>query len=325
MHAEGGRVARRGSQTMQAMVYTRPGVVEMLDVERPAVGEDEVVVTVESVGICGSELHGIGQPGFREPPLVMGHEFAGVTEDGRRVTVNPIVWCGSCDRCVAGQDHLCRTRSIIGIHRPGAFTREVVVPERNLHVLPDELTFEQAALIEPLANGLHAWKVAGAPEGARVGIIGAGTIGLVCSMAAARGTDDITIVDLDETRLGLAGKLVNAATGTQLEGEFDVIIDAVGGPSTHAASLDHLRPGGTTVWIGLLSAEAGFDAKGLVRGEKVVRGTFAYPNAEFAAAVSVAREVNLDWSTSFPLSEGATIFTELMNGRSDVIKAVLRP
>jgi len=87
---------------MRAMVFTGPGVVEMLEVPDPVPGPDELLLNVALVGICGSELHGIVQPGFRQPPLIMGHEFAATTSDGRRVTVNPIVHCGSCDRCRAG-------------------------------------------------------------------------------------------------------------------------------------------------------------------------------------------------------------------------------
>ena len=148
------------------MVFTGTGVVEMLEVDAVEPGEGEVLLKVEAAGICGSELHGILHPGFREPPLVMGHEFAGTTPDGRRVTVNPIVSCGTCDLCVMGEDQLCRTRSIVGIHRPGAFAEHVVVAQRYLHDLPDSLSWQQGALIEPLANAWHTWGLAGRPRAA---------------------------------------------------------------------------------------------------------------------------------------------------------------
>lgn len=310
---------------MRAMVFTGPGVVEMLDVDRPVAAPGEVLVEVAACGICGSELHGISKPGFREPPLVMGHEFSGTTQDGRRVTVNPVISCGACDRCVAGQEQLCRSRTIVGIHRAGAFTSQVAVPESNVHELPAGMAWEVAALIEPLANAVHAWSLAGAAAGSRVAVLGAGTIGIVSQLVAQHHGAEVTVVDLSPDRLGRARDLGASQVATELTGEFDVILDAVGAPATHAASLDHLRPGGTTVWIGLLSAEAGFDAQAAVRQEKTVRGSFAYTPREFAAAVQLAPQVELGWGTTFALEQGPGIFTELMNGRSDVVKAVLLP
>lgn len=310
---------------MDAMVYTRPGTVEMLEVDEPQVGDGEVLVAVEAAGICGSELHGITKPGFRQPPLVMGHEFAGRTPDGRRVAVNPVVGCGTCDCCRIEAPQLCRTRAIIGIHRAGAFAEQVAVPETCLRDLPDELGWEEAALIEPLANAVHAWGLAERPSGSRVGVIGAGTIGLVCVLAARGDAAEIVVTDLADNRLATAKDLGADVTGHELEGEFDVIIDAVGASVTRQASIEHLRPGGTAVWLGLLSPDAGFDATELIRQEKRVLGSFAYRNADFDAAIELAPHVDLSWSTSFPLAEGADIFTELMNGRSDIVKALLRP
>lgn len=310
---------------MQAMVFTRPGTVENLDVAEPEAAAGEVLLDVAAAGICGSELHGIARPGFREPPLVMGHEFSGQAADGRRVVVNPIVSCGACELCSGGQEQVCRERSIIGIHRAGAFAERVAVPARMLHELPGDLTWVQGALVEPLANGLHAWDLAGRPRASRVGVIGAGTIGLVCMLAALSEAAEVTVVDLEPSRLSTARALGATTTASELTGEYDVIIDAVGVAATHAASVRHLRPGGTAVWIGLMGTDPAFDATELIRQEKRVLGTFAYPDRVFAEAVERIRTVDLGWVHTFPLSEGARVFTELMNGRADVIKAVLQP
>lgn len=307
------------------MVFTRPGVVEVMDVDEPLQGDDEVIVEVAAAGICGSELHGISKPGFRTPPLVMGHEFAGLTPDGKRVTVNPIVACGTCDLCVVGLTQVCRDRAIVGIHRPGAFAERVAVPKALLHELPDDMPWERAAMIEPLANGVHAWALAGRPAGARVGVIGAGTIGLVAYLVAkAGGAAETVVVDLSDERLSTARDL-GAATATALEGEFDVVIDAVGVAATHQASVERLRPGGTAVWIGLMGTEPAFNTADFIRQEKSVLGSFAYTDQEFGEAVELARTVELGWVHSFPLADGADIFTQLMKGRTDVVKALLRP
>jgi threonine dehydrogenase-like Zn-dependent dehydrogenase len=310
---------------MRALVYTRPNTVELLEIDQPVAGAAEVLVRVDAAGICGSELHGISDTSFRRPPLVMGHEFSGTTLDGRRVVANPLLSCGDCDQCERGCEHLCRSRAILGIHRPGAFAEWIAVPERALHELPAAMSFETAALIEPLANGVHAVNLSNGEPDARIAIFGAGTIGLVALLAARRRSDRVAVCDLSPERLAVAERLGAGTTTTALDGEFDVVIDAVGAASTHRASIEHLRPGGTTVWIGLLSRDADIDAQALVRDEKHVVGSYCYTTADFAEAVALASEIDLGWTTSFDLDDGVTIFNELMHGRHDVVKAVLRP
>jgi threonine dehydrogenase-like Zn-dependent dehydrogenase len=310
---------------MRAMVYTKPSTLELLDVDEPVTLEGEVIVEVEACGICGSELHGISKPGFRRPPLIMGHEFSGRDPKGRAVAVNPIVSCGECDLCVSGRNEVCRHRSVVGIHRPGAFAERVAVPERQLYELPESVAIETGALVEPLANGLHAWRLAAADPGARVGVLGAGTIGLATLLVARHFGAQVAITDLSTERLAFAERLGANATGPTLEGEFDVVIDAVGARVTRRASLEHLRPAGTAVWIGLNEPEPEFDALDLIRMEKRIVGSFAYSSQEFGDAVFLAAEVDLHWAASFDLGEGAEIFRELMEGRTDIVKALLRP
>jgi alcohol dehydrogenase len=310
---------------MRALVYTRPGAVELLDVEEPDPADGEVVVEVEAVGICGSELHGIRSDDFRRPPLIMGHEFVGTLSDGRRVAVNPLISCGACDRCADGKQQVCRRREILGIHRPGAFADRVAVPRAAVHELPPEMSFTTAALIEPLANGIHALNTVTPPAGARIAVLGAGSIGLVSLLVALQFSDDVVVTDLAPSRLEVAESLGARSVDTRLHGEFDVIVDAVGAPETHGISVQHLRPGGTAVWIGLLSSDPGFDGQDVVREEKRIVGSYCYTDAEFEQSVRLAEKVPLEWATSFDLADGARIFTDLMSGRQDVIKALLHP
>ena len=310
---------------MRAMVYTKPGTVELSEVDEPVAAPGEVVVEVLACGICGSELHGISKPGFRQPPLVMGHEFSATTPSGDTVTVDPVVSCGQCDLCRAGHNEVCRERRIIGIHRQGAFAERVAVPERLLHKLPDAVSAEQGALVEPLANALHAWRLARGTSGSTVGVLGAGSIGLSLLLISKYHGARVSITDLSPQRLELAVRLGADATGHELDGEFDLVLDAVGATATRRASLEHLRPTGTAVWLGLLEAEPGFDALDMIRAEKRIIGSFAYSHSDFADAVALAEEVDLTWATSFGLDQGPTIFGELMAGRSDVVKALLRP
>lgn len=311
---------------MKALVYTGPSCVEVLDISQPQVQEGEALVEVSAAGICGSDLHGVQKPGFRVPPLVMGHEFAGTTSDGRRVAINPIISCGQCDLCARGRTQLCRDRTIVGVHRPGGFAELVAVPESQLHTLPRGMSWEQAAMVEPIANAVHAWAFSDTGPGARVGVIGAGTIGLVCLLRAlSSGAGEVVVADLSESRLALANELGATQTAFTLEGEFDLTFDAVGLAATRRTSVEHVAPGGTAVWLGLMEGEPGFDSLDLVRQEKRVVGSFAYTDSEFAEALEFAATGDFGWIYSFPLAKGAQIFKELMNGRTDIIKAVLRP
>lgn len=118
---------------MRALVFTGPGVVEVQDVVEPQAGPYETLIEVARAGICGSDLHGIRQVGFRKPPMILGHEFAGRTPDGKRAAVNPLIACGSCDQCAADRTQLCRNRALLGVHRAGAFAERVAVPDGAVH------------------------------------------------------------------------------------------------------------------------------------------------------------------------------------------------
>ncbi len=314
---------------MQAMVYTAPLELQLLEVDDPKPGPGEVLVAVDSVGICGSELEGfISKSPFRVPPLIMGHEFAGRrVDDGTPVVVNPLVSCWACDLCLRGLPNVCRNRAIIGIHRPGGFAELVAVPERNCYALPEGTSLEVAAVVEPLANAAHAFRLAQQhdPVPRRVGVIGAGALGYFSALVAVdRGVEDVVIADLAPERRGYA-----AATGAtvveRLEGEFDVILDAVGSPQTRRASIELLRPGGMTIWIGLHGADTGVDGLEVIRQEKRILGTFCYEDQDYRAAIAKAATLDDSFLSSRPLAEGVETFYALAHGDVRALKTVLRP
>jgi len=311
---------------VKALVFTGPGALEMHDVPEPELADGDVLVHVRAVGICGSELHGARHPGFRKPPLIMGHEFAGTNDNGDRVVINPMLSCGHCELCLGGLRQVCRERQIIGVHRAGGFAERVAVPGSTLRPVPDWLGWDAAAMVEPAANAVHAWNIARAPAGARAAVLGCGAIGLLCLLTAlSGGAGRVDVTDLDPGRLAQASRLGAAAAGPGLDGEYDVIFDAVGSPVTRAVSVRHLRPGGTAVWLGLADDAPGFDANALIRAEKRVQGSFAYSDEEFARAAELLRDWDLSWTSQYPLTEGAEIFTGLMNGGLQPVKALLVP
>jgi threonine dehydrogenase-like Zn-dependent dehydrogenase len=260
----------------------------------------------------------------------MGHELAGRRlDDGTPVAVNPLIACGRCDLCLRGARNICRRRRIVGIQRDGGFAQRVAVPETACVPLPAGLTPERAALAEPFANAVHAWRLALAQDQspARVGIIGAGMLGLAVALVALdAGIRDVAVSDLSPERRATASRAGVASTGEALEGEFDVVFDAVGTASTRAAGIERLRPGGTAVWIGLHGPDAGFDAQALIRSEKRVLATFAYVERDFAAAVElVAALEDTSWVASRPLAEGVETFLGLLEAPGEATKMLLIP
>lgn len=311
--------------TMRALVFTGPGAMELQDVAPPEAPEGWVPITVRACGICGSELHGFRSVGFRQPPLVMGHEFAGETPDGRRVVVNPLVSCGECDLCRRGHPEICRRRELIGVHRAGGFAERAVVPASAIHEIPADMTWETAALIEPLANAVHVWEQLDLRSVERVAVIGAGTIGLVSVLVAVHeNLGEVTVVDRSATRLDLAARLGAGDCRTELDGEFDVVVDAVGLAQTRSSAVEHARPGGTSVWLGLAEPDASMDGNGLVRNEKRIVGSFAYSPENFTKAVDLASSLDLGWATAVTMEDSQRVFMSLADGAMDPVKAVIR-
>lgn len=318
------------SDAMRALVYTAPLTIEVRTEPEPVPDGDDIVVDVVAAGICGSELEGFAaQSPMRVPPLVMGHEFAGIrADDGRRVVVNPLVSCGHCDLCRRGRANLCRSRSIIGIHRPGGFGERVKVPAGRCVDAPEGMTASQAAFVEPMANAAHVLRVAATvdPAPLRVGLLGAGALGFAVTAAAvARGVPHVAVADTCADRLPWVEAVGASVVGSALCGEFDVVVDAVGAPTTRAASVDLVRPGGAAVWLGLHSPEPAFDGQALIRSEKAVLGTFAYEDTDFAAAIHLASRLQTPWIEAVSMEESAAAFTRLLDGPTAALKTVIRP
>ena len=206
---------------MKSLLLKGYGQFAIEEMPRPEPGQQEVLVRVAACGICGSDVHGYdGSSGRRIPPLVMGHEAAGVIvavgsgvtnyKIGDRVTFDSTVYCGQCVYCRRGEVNLCDRREVIGVscgeyRRDGAFAEFVAVPERILYRLPSKLSFPEAAMLEAISVALHAVKVSEVKKGDTALVVGAGMIGLLTLQALrAAGVARVLIADIDETRLTLA-------------------------------------------------------------------------------------------------------------------------
>jgi len=335
---------------MKAIVWNGPEEMAIEEVPEPTVEPGTVIVRPEAVGICGSEIEGyLGRMGNRTPPLVMGHEFAGtvtevgegVDEDlvGREVAVNPLSSDGTCPLCRAGYTNLCPSRKLIGIHSPGGFAEYVLAPVQNVYPLPEGVGARTGALAEPLANGVHAVRLADEPVEHAV-VIGAGTIGLMCLQAAVLdGIPEVSVVEPHEARrdqaLGLgahaayaSGAEAREALEEPTEGlGADLVLDAVGAEATRRMAVEELlRPGGCVVFVGLHDDDTTLGFHGVVRGQLDLRGSYAFTAEDYEQA--------LEWLVDgragigelppvLPLEEGPNAFAELVRGPSEQIKVFL--
>jgi L-iditol 2-dehydrogenase len=329
---------------MKALVYTGPESLEYRDEPDPTSNSD-ITVKIAACGICGSDMHAyLGHDERRNAPLILGHEAAGEALDGalagRRVAVNPLVTCGTCDECQGGRPNLCAQRQIVSMMpRPGAFAELVTVPETNILPLPDGMPYELAALTEPMAVSYHAVNLAERAlakplSAARVVVLGGGAIGMgAAHIVRSRGCANISIAETSDLRrdiINRAGKFHSYSPGTSdqpSESSVDVVIDAFGGERSREAACHLARPGGAIIHIGLASGTGGLDIRKLTLQEIAFIGTYTYTMVEFRetlAGLAAGTFGDIDWTEQRPLSEGAEAFRQLHAGAVPTAKVILR-
>jgi len=331
---------------MKALVYTEPKSLIWREEPAPVLPLGECLVRVEAVGICGSDMHAwLGHDERRPAPLILGHEAAGVVVEGpgagRRVTVNPLATCGRCRACVSGRNNLCPSRQILSmVPRQGAFAEFIAIPADNLVEIPDGISFEKACLAEPLACGWHGVRLGGKglelPLGqARCLVIGGGAIGLGAALALkAQGAVDVTISEANPRRIPALASAGDFTIGSpdaivaEDPGGYDLVIDGVGFGATRATASRAARPGGVIVHIGLGDASVGLDIRRMTLQEISFIGAYTYTPQDFrdtAAAIFDGRLGSLDWMDVRPLEEGASAFSDILDGRASAPKIILKP
>ncbi len=343
---------------MKALLLSEYKQLAVTELALPQVAPDEVLVQVAACGICGSDVHGYdGASGRRIPPIVMGHEAAGVVaavgdqvrgfQPGDRVTFDSTVYCGLCEFCRRGEVNLCDDRQVVGVscgeyRRSGAFAEYVAVPERILYRLPDGLSFVQAAMLEAVAVALHAVRISELQGGETVLVIGAGMIGLLLLQAArASGCSRILVADIDATRLELAANLGADQTleqsGQQLVSDIvaltagrgvDLVLEAVGRGETVDAAIDCVRKGGKVTLVGNIAREVALPLQKVVTRQIRLQGSCAsageYPQAmELIAAGKI--KVDPLITAVAPLSDGPQWFERLHGREPNLMKIVLDP
>ena len=344
---------------MKALVLTAPSQLEFTDFPKPIPADDEVLLHIHACGICGSDIHGWdGSTGRRRPPLIMGHEAAGEIVAvgprverwrlGDRVTFDSTISCGACPYCARGEVNLCDHRRVVGVapveyRQHGAFAQFLAVPARILYALPNGLTYQQAAMVEPVSIAIHAvQRVRLAPNATAV-VVGAGMIGLFVIQALRwAGASRIIAVDLADNRLALAREL--GATDTlrsdlmEVPAEVarltggngaDVALEVVGVSATLNLAIASVRRGGSVVLVGNLAAKTDFPLQAVVTRELTLHGTCGsageYPLCLDLIARGVIR-VEPMISAVAPLVDGAAWFEKLSaKDGAKFMKVILAP
>jgi L-iditol 2-dehydrogenase len=343
---------------MKALILSNYKHLEYVELPRPVPGPDELLIRVAACGICGSDVHGFdGSTGRRLPPIVMGHEAAGTVEEigeavsrfrcGDRVTFDSTVSCGRCFFCLRGEMNLCEQREVVGVSTPefrrmGAFAEFVTVPERIAYKLPASMPFEHAALIEAASVAVHAVLLTPIALGDRVVVLGAGMIGLLALQAALHvGASEVTVLDIDDTRLAMARSL--GATGTinsrnlnciqelltQTDGRgADVALECVGLSATIKLAIDLVRKGGQVTLIGNVAPTVELPLQSVVTRQIRLQGSCA-SSGEYEQSISLIAEGAIQVapliSAVAPLQEGTEWFTRLHNRAPGLLKVVLQP
>lgn len=339
---------------MKAVAIKGKREFEIVDMDEPIKGEGKVLIEVTKSGICGSDIHywEAGEP----KGLVMGHEYAGVVHDvgdrtdlkvGDRVTALPISPCGMCDACISGNPQYCPETwtyaTGLSLENPGGLTSKIAVRSDMVMKVPDEISDDEVAMVEPTAVGLHAIHLADIKIGDRVLIIGGGIIGLISAMfAKMEGASYVALSETNEARgkksleLGVCNKWFDAKNGQSIQemidetsGGFDVVIECCGNASAVTSSLTVVKPGGMVILVGVSLGAITVPMVTAVMKELTVKGAIAYTKDEFKTCIDLmaSKQINVMKFVGeiVGLEEVQASYEKLTSGESEVVKILVDP
>ena len=343
---------------MKGLLLKKYMELEVTDMPQPEIGPNDVLVRVRACGICGSDVHGLdGSTGRRIPPLVMGHEAAGVIAEagrnvkawkaGDRVTFDSTVSCGHCHFCRRGDINLCDNRQVLGVscgdyRRNGAFAEYVSVPENILYRLPDALPFEHAAMIEAVSIAVHAVNLTPRSLGDTAVVVGSGMIGqLTIQAARVAGFGRIFAVDVDDLKLAMAKKLGADATFNSKTQDVpaeiaaltsgagaDVALEAVGASDPIKTAIASVRKGGTVTLIGNIQPKIELPLQSVVSRQIRLQGSCA-SSGEYPVCIELLSsgriKVDSMISARTPLENAASWFDRLYKHEPNLMKVIVQP
>jgi 2-desacetyl-2-hydroxyethyl bacteriochlorophyllide A dehydrogenase len=337
---------------MKALVYTQPLEVQLQERPMPELAAGEVVLAIEAVGICGSDLHAWhGHDPRRKPGLVLGHEFVGrIVKSqapgyavGSRFTGNPLITCADpgsmCEFCAQGRNNLCANRTMVGMTRPGAFAQYMSIPAASLVAMPQDLDAQRAVITEPAATAWHAVNLSMKSlvrplHECKVLIIGGGAIGMTAALLLRHlGVARLVVTELNALRRAaieqhVGCEAIDPRHQPLTAASFDYVIDAVGAKATRVQAFEAVKAGGVIMHVGLQDWASEIDMRRLTLAEITLLGTYTYTTADLRATVdAIARGVfgDLAWIETRALDDGQLAFMDLHEGRSAAAKIVLVP
>jgi L-iditol 2-dehydrogenase len=332
-------------------VMTAPGKIEIRETAPPEPGTGEVLLRVQRIGVCGSDVHvNHGRHPYTSYPVIQGHEYSASIERlgpevsglrvGSKVTSLPQIVCGTCAPCRRGDEHICDSLKVQGFQAPGCAQELWTTSASKVVELPDTFTFDEGALVEPLSVAIHAVARAGKLEGRNVAVVGGGPIGnLVAQVAKSEGAK-VLLTDLSPLRLDLANRCgieLTANAGSEKLGDasrrafgptgFDVAFECVGVEPTITAAVESIQKGGTLVVVGVFGERPRVDL-GLVQDRELnLRGTLMYQRRDYLRAVDLiaARRVTVAplMSAHFPLQEYPRAYEFLDSARDKAMKVFI--
>lgn len=297
---------------MKQAVMTEPGKIVFRDVDRPVPAAHEIVMQTQRIGVCGSDIHVFhGLHPYTGYPVVQGHEIAGIVAEvgsdvadfavGDRITIIPQVTCGECYPCRHGMYHICESLKVMGFQTGGAAQKFFALPAANVIKLPDSISLDHGAMIEPIAVGVHAVSRDGAVAGKRVVVLGAGTIGnLTAQAAGALGAKAVMITDVSDYKLQKAAACgiefpINTAKerlDQAIARDFgpdgaDLILECVGIQATVTQAINYARKGSAIVIVGVFGKKPEVDI-GLVQDRELrILGSLMYQKADYECAIDL--------------------------------------
>jgi L-iditol 2-dehydrogenase len=303
---------------MRQAVMTQPGAITIRDVERPAIEDDEILIQIKRVGVCGSDIHVYhGLHPYTSYPVVQGHEVSGIVAEigvtvqglapGDHVIVMPQVTCGECYPCRHGMYHICDQLKVMGFQTGGAAQEYFAVSAEKVLKVPASISLDHAAMVEPIAVAVHALSRAGETQGRNVVVLGAGTIGnLVGQVARASGAAGLLITDVSAYRLDKACTCgMSHVVNTQSEDlgpsilkvfgpdKADLILDCVGVEQTITQAITYARKGSTIVVVGVFGKKPVVDVGLIQDRELTLTGTLMYQKRDFEKAILLLEQGKL--------------------------------
>lgn len=332
---------------MKALVYKKPELMALEDYPDPVLASGEVIIKIESSGICGSDMHAyFGHDPRRMPGLVMGHEVSGVIHQsasplykpGKKVTVDPLITCGFCSYCRTGRDNLCENRTMIGMNRPGAYAEYMAIPAASVVPIPEDMPHRVAVLTEPAATVVHALSISEARmhrpvQEQQVLVIGGGAIGMLMALLlTSRGVRHVDLAETNALRRvsaaeHLPARIIDPVDTPPAESSYNFVVDAVGRKVTRDMAIQALKPNGVLMHMGLQDWSSEVDMRKITLAELIVLGTYTYSYADIQATVQALHDQvfgDLGWVEYQPLADGPGAFAMLARHKIRAAKIVLQ-